>query len=60
MAIKLILTFIGLFIVGFFVLKAATLPIKESAEYLFYGMPGFIIMIFAWFPWKSSNETNQS
>jgi len=56
MALKLILTFVGLFIIGYFISIAITLPPKESAAYLFYGMPGLIIIIFAWFPWTSNKE----
>jgi len=54
MALKLVLTFVGLFIIGYFVNQAIGLPAKASAEHIFYGMPGIMIIIFAWFPWTSN------
>jgi len=59
MALKLTLTFVGLFIIGYFISIAITLPPKESAAYLFYGMPGLVIIIFAWFPWSSNNNQEE-
>jgi len=56
MALKLILTFVGLFIIGYFVNQAIGLSAKASVEQIFYGMPGIIVIIFAWFPWTSNKE----